>query len=239
MIALDTVYHLPALDLLRSIDDESVDCAIIDPPYGINYKSGWKEAWANRPRVTRSSFGNDIIDLGWIAELPRVLKASAALYLFTRWDVLHIWKEAIETAGLIVKQRIVWDKGHWGFGNLDYFGSQTEDILFCTKTDHHLRWSKRQGNVWRLAKLSSLHNEGNYDNPTQKPERLLMRMIHLSSYPGDVILDPFCGSGSVGAAARRLNRHYIIGDIDEYQYSVAKKRLEESFTADMFSQKED
>lgn len=234
MIALDTVYHLPALDLLRQIDDESIDCAIVDPPYGISYKTGWSNTKAGAARKTINSFGKDEVLTNWLKELFRVSKTDSCLYLFTRWDVLHIWKEAIENAGFGVKQRIVWDKGHWGMGDLMYFGSQTEDILFCVKGQPQLNWLKRSGNVWRLSKIDSLHHEGNYDNPTQKPERLLRKMILLSSNPGDTILDPFCGTGSVGATARQLNRHYIIGDIDEYQYRIAINRLKKPFTSDMF-----
>jgi DNA modification methylase len=233
---LDTIHHCAALDLLKTLPDESIDLQIYDGPYGIGYKSGWNTSNSRKkPRRASKSFGADKFQSDWMPDAFRTLKTGGALYLFTRWDVLHQWKAALEQVGYSVPQCIVWDKLGWGAGDLRYFGSQIEHILFCVKGEHPLQWDGREGNVWRLTKLDVINHEGNEDNPTQKPERLIRRIISLSSKPGGVVWDGFCGSGTTGAAARALGRHYIMSDRDEYQYKIAKARLEKPYAVSMFA----
>lgn len=232
---INTIFHADALSLLRALPDASVALIASDPPYGIGYASSRTTRSDGSPRVTRNSFGADVIQLDWIPEAARVLKPDGAMYLFTRWDVLHIWKQALENAGLSVVQRIIWDKLHWGMGDLNYFGSQVEDILFCVKTAHELKWDKRGGNLFRACNGKPMAGEdGYFDNPTQKPERLLRKIITLSSNPGDVICDPFAGSGTTAKAARDLGRSFIAGDIDAYQVGIARQRLAQPYTLPMF-----
>jgi DNA modification methylase len=234
---VNEIRHCTAIELLNSLQRWSVDEIVTDPPYGIGYESGEQRSNGYQDRRASASFGEDVFQDDWIAEAHRVLKPEGALYLFTRWDVLHLWKSALEGAGFQVVQRIVWDKMHWGMGNLDYYGSQTEDILFCIKQGgtHKMRWSKRQGNVWTMTKLDVINHEGNYDNPTQKPERLIRRAIELSSDAGMLVVDPFCGSGSTGAAARAIGRRYLMCDRDEYQYQIATERLAKPHAVSMFA----
>jgi len=234
--AMDTVHHCSALTLLRRLPDASIGLIATDPPYGIGYKASWKTTNSRKQaRRAAETFGKDVFQDDWIPDAFRVLKHGAALYLFTRWDVIHQWKIALEKAGFDVVQCVVWDKLNWGSGDLRYFGSQTEYVLFCVKGEHRLRWDKRQGNMWRLTKLDVINHEGNEDNPTQKPERLMRRIIELSSDPGDTVLDCFCGSGTTGAAARALGRRYILCDRDEYQHRIATERLSKPFAVSMFA----
>lgn len=238
MFAESKIYHMSAIDLLQMLPDESADLMVTDPTYGIGYRSAWKTSNGGRIRNTSPSFGDDKIQLDWLPGSYRVLKPGSAVYLFTRWDVLHIWHEALEDAGFKVVQRILWDKLHWGAGNLSYYGSQTEDILFAVKGEHRLRWSKREGNVWRLTKLDAINFEGNFDNPTQKPQRLIERAIYRSSDPGDLVIDPFVGSGTTAAAAMASGRRFVACDRDEYQYRIASERIQNGITMSMFQHRE-
>jgi DNA modification methylase len=228
----DAVHHCSASVLLNALPDASVSLIATDPPYGIGYESSWTTRSDGTPRETKGSFGADVFNASWLPQAARVLKTGGALYLFTRWDVAHLWKAAIEAAGLDVVQRIVWDKKHWGTGDLRYYGSQTEDILFCTKGEHNLNWRKRSGNVWRIWR-GRVWEDGNADNPTQKPEQLMRKIIELSSRADDTVLDPFVGSGTTAAAARSLGRHYIACDVSAYQVSIARKRLAKDYTLPM------
>lgn len=235
---MNEIRHCTAIELLQTLEGRSVDLIVTDPPYGIGYDAGTRRANdAKSERRTSSTFGEDVFQDDWMLDAHRVLKPTGALYLFTRWDVIHQWKTALERVGFQVVQRIVWDKLHWGGGNLDYYGPQAEDILFCIKQGgtHKLRWTKRQGNMWRLTKLDAINYEGNYDNVAQKPERLLRRMIELSSDVGGLVVDPFCGTGSTGAAARALDRRYLMCDRSEYQYRIALDRLAKPHAVSMFA----
>jgi len=231
---LDVVRHCSAETLLDALPDEYIDAIITDPPYGIEYESSRTTRMDGTSRATSGTFGKDEFDAGWLPNAARVLKSGGALYLFTRWDVAHRWKDAIESAGLKVVQRIVWDKCHWGMGDLRYFGSQVEDILFAVKCDHPLRWDKRGGNVWRENSRQLFYKEGNYDHPTQKPVNLMARAVILSTDAGDVVADPFCGSGSTLVAAQKLGRHFVGCDVEAYYVEMSRARLAMPYTLPMF-----
>ena len=174
---LNTIIMGDSRELAEAIPSESVDLIIADPPYGIGYQSSRKTGMNGGPRKYDSSFGDDKLDVSFIKEASRILKCSGALYLFTRWDVSSKWIEAIKHARLKIAQRIIWDKSHWKMGDLKYFGSQTEDILFCIKSrDHILRWRKREGNIWSSSSSAYLQ-EGQYNHPSQKPENIISKMI--------------------------------------------------------------
>ena len=192
---LNTVVCMDAAGYLAGLESESVHLAVLDPPYGIQYESGHRTDHTGKPRRTRASFGADEFDASWLPAVYRVLRADGAVYLFTQWRVMGLWLEAMESAGFVVHACLIWDKMHWGQGNLNYYGTQTEMVLFATKAGtHRLQWDKREGNLWRLGKLDAINHEGNYDNPAQKPERLIGRILTRSSRPGDVVLDTFVGN---------------------------------------------
>lgn len=227
---VNQVHNCDALTLLRAMPSGSVDAVITDPPYGIGYASSWKTRSDGTPRQYDASFGEDVLDTTWLRAAARVMKDNTAMYLFTRWDVAETWKDAIEGAGLKVVQRIIWDKGHFGMGDLDYYGSQTEDILFCVKGKPLMDWTKREGNMWRVVEGKRFFSEGHWGHPTQKPIRLLKNAIVRSSRPGDLILDMFAGSGSTLVAAQLEGRHYIGGDISAEYVAIARKRLAQDYT---------
>ncbi len=224
--ARNSIHCSDALKFLWQLEDESVDLIVTDPPYGIGYASSWKTRKGGGKRVTSGTFGRDVFDATWLPQAARVLKTGGALYMFTRWDVAQRWRLAIDRAGLKTVQRIVWNKAHWKMGDLRYYGSQTEDILFARKGAHCLRWSQRQGNVWYTA--DAVYLDGYHGHPTQKPIELLKHPILYSSDPGDLVLDPFMGSGSTAVSAMRLGRDYIGCDLSAEYVAMAQARLQTS-----------
>lgn len=228
-LALDTVVCADALTFLRGLPDASVDAVITDPPYGIGYESSWTTRNDGSPRIADRSFGADAFDGGWLTEAARILRHGGAVYVFTRWDTAHRWREALLTAGLTVAQRIVWDKSHWGMGDLRYFGSQTEDILFAVKGEHRLNWRCREGNLWNIWK-GRVWADVYTGHPTPKPVDLMAKMIGYSTDPGGVVCDPFIGSGTTCVAAKHLGRHYVGCDIQDKYVEIARRRLAQPFT---------
>lgn len=218
-----TLYLGDCLEVLPTL--AQVDAVVTDPPYGISYASSWTTRMSGEPRQCPANFGIDNFDASWLPEAARLLKPSGALYMCSRWDVLHLWKAALDAAGIGVRQRIVWDKRHWGMGDLRYFGSQTEDILFATKNGHSLRWNKREGNLWTLWK-GRVWGDGGCEHPTQKPVDLMVKMITLSTDAGCTVLDPFMGSGTTGVACVKTGRKFIGVEIDPTYFDIACKRIE-------------
>lgn len=191
---------------------------VTDPPYGIGYHSNhYKD---KNPHAPISNDWNFQIST-FFREAARVLTDGGAIYLFCRWDVSPLWVPFIASCGLKLKTIIAWVKDNWTAGDLTgCFGNQYEQVLFVTKGRHTIR-GKRWPNVWTFPRVPAkklLH-------PAQKPTELLERAIVASSDEGDLVLDPFCGSGSTGEACMRTGRRFILGDIDEKMVVVSKKRL--------------
>lgn len=235
---LNRIHNCTAIDLLTSLDEQAA-LIVADPPYGIGYrdtnmgktpamKTGKYKARTEARRHTPDQFNDSVIDTSWMHPAYEALQGRGAMYLFTRWDVLHHWHTAALEAGFKVVQRIVWDKALWGAGDLRYYGSQTEDILVCVKGEHCLRWDKREGNVWKIGRGVTVGEDGGGRHPTQKPVRLMSRIIQYSSDVNDLIVDPFSGSGAACIAAQRLHRRFIGCDISPIFAASAQTWIEKS-----------
>jgi site-specific DNA-methyltransferase (adenine-specific) len=202
-----------------------VDAVVTDPPYGIGYSSSWKTSMNGELRTSRSSFGEDTFNDGWIILAFQVASPNACLYCFTRWDVLQRWKESIEGAGWKVKQRLIWNKCHWKMGDLDYYGSQTEDVLFAIKGHPEMQYANRCN---LFVSSSAYLPEGQFDHPTQKPEVVLRKFVADSTTVGATVLDPFMGSGTTGVACVQLGRRFVGVEIDEGYFKIAVKRISDA-----------
>lgn len=214
----DAIVMSDAVQLLQRLPDGSLPLIVTDPPYGIGYHSNHYKG--RNPHAPVAGDWNFSIGR-FLGECARVLSDGGALYLFCRWDVQPLWLPYVQGTGLKLKTVIAWVKDNWSAGDLDgCFGNQWESILFITKERHKLR-GKRWPNVWTFPRVPSkqlLH-------PTQKPVALLKRAIESSSDPGDLVCDPFGGSGSTGEAATFAKRHYLLGDVDPRMIAVMQGRL--------------
>ena len=212
------VLHVDADSLLRSLPHGTSSLVVADPPYGIGYHSNYYKD--KNPHAPISHDWNFQIG-SFLSEVATALCDGGALYLFCRYDVTPIWIPYLQPSGLKLKTVIVWVKDNWSAGDLEgSFGNQYECIIFATKGRHKLR-GKRWSNVWQFPRIPAkrlLH-------PAQKPVELLTRAIEASSDPGDVVIDPFCGSGSTGEAAVACERGFLLGDIDKKMVSLSRQRL--------------
>lgn len=194
-----------ALALLRSLPDRSVPLVLTDPPYGISYQSNYRKGGKTAPIASDWSFEPAV----FMEEIDRVLVDGGAAYVFTRWDVYPDWFRAVPKS-LSVRNLIVWMKNNWSAGDLTgNFGAMWEGMMFFTKGRHQIR-GHRHPNVWDFPRVSTKVQR----HPAEKPIALLQRAIGASTDPGDLVVDPFCGSGSTAEAASLLGRRAIVGDTD-------------------------
>ena len=234
------------LDQLNRIDSESIDLIFADPPYNIGKDfDGLKENWPE----------SDFLDwaLKWIKECHRVLKPFGTFYLMNSTGNMPYFDIKCREY-FTVKSRIVWHYDSSGVQAKSYFGSMYEPLLMLTKhaqkyTFNHEEilveartGAKRKlidyrkepprpynsrkvpGNVWTFPRVRFKMEE--YENhPTQKPEALLERIIRVSSNPGDLVLDPFAGSFTTCAVAKRLERKSIGIEINEQYVKMGIRRL--------------
>ncbi|MBS6510382.1 MAG: site-specific DNA-methyltransferase, partial [Clostridiales bacterium] len=183
-----TLYLGDCKEAMSEID--TVDAIVTDPPYGISYKTNYRKIM-NTPDYL---VNDDSAPLWSVRIMADKIKDGGALYLCSRFDVMELWRSEIAKSGLSVKTPIIWDKGNWTAGDLtgDY-GNQCEVIIFAHKGRHIIqhRWS----NLWQVRR------EVAGEHPTPKPVALMAKCILNSTHKGDVVCDPFMGSGTTGVAA--------------------------------------
>lgn len=217
IIQENTIIHGDSLTVLRQMKPESVDAIITDPPYGINYVS-----------QTGASIKNDKSPFIWfLYDAFRVLKSGEAghggLICFTRWDVEQTFIDAMKIAGFNVKSEVIWDKVYHGMGDTKAaFAPSHENIVFAIKGKYSFPGS-RPKDIVTFPKI----NSSKMVHPTEKPVGLLANLISSVTKPGDLILDPFAGSGSTLVAAKKTGRRFIGIELDDDYFVTAQRRIEE------------
>ena len=193
---LVTLVEADAQRFLAGLASESIDLVVTDPPYrfarGTTY---FKEWFADLPDDTWPEV---------LGELHRVLRADRHAYVFCDRRTHPIFTDAAAAAGFRVHDPLIWDKDRIGLGSGPW-RSQYELILFLEK-------GRRAGNRRDLGNVQRARPPAR-GYPTEKPVALLRTLIAQSSQPGELVLDPFCGSGNVGQAARALGRRALLSDV--------------------------
>jgi site-specific DNA-methyltransferase (adenine-specific) len=214
------LFERDAVDWLRSFEDESVDLVITDPPYESLEKY---RAIGTTTRLKHSkSSSNDWFSIfpnsrfpELFAEVYRVLAKNRHFYLFCDQETMFVAKPIAEQAGFKFWKPLVWEKQRLGMGY--HYRCRYEFVLFFEK-------GKR-----RLADLSVSDVitypsvRGGY--PTEKPSAVSEVFVRQSTSPGELVIDPFMGSGSVGVAALKHGRRFLGTDIAPAAVELTEARL--------------
>lgn len=238
------LYQGDALELMRQAKAGIFDLIFADPPYflsndGITCQAG-KMVSVNKGDWDKASTPQEMhaFNLAWLGECRRLLKPNGTLWVTGTSHNIYSVGYALQTLGYKILNDIAWYKVNPP-PNLScrYFTHGTETILWARrdlKARHTFNYEemKRENNGKQMQSLWHIKppaaREKRYGkHPTQKPEALLERIISASSNPGDLVLDPFCGSGTTGAVAAKLKRRFVGFELDENYLTVASKRLED------------
>ena len=209
-----------AVAWLRSLPAESIDLLITDPAYESLEKH---RAVGTTTRLKHSKASSN----DWFTIFPnarfgelfeavyRVLRPDTHFYLFCDAETMFIAKPQAEQAGFRFWKPLVWDKCTIGMGY--HYRARYELILFFEK-------GKRRLNDLGVADIISMPRiRGGY--PAEKPAEVAEVLIRQSSVDGNVVADPFMGSGSVGVAAARLARRFLGNDLNPEAVQIAVQRL--------------
>lgn len=200
------------IELMKSVESDTIDFMITDPPYGINYVSNRCERGREHGSIANDSFIDPVFNEKWLSEASRILKSTSAVMIFTRWDVWDDWCKLI-SPHWDIKNMVVWAKNNHSAGDLrGNLGSQHELIIFAARGDFKIH-GNRFSNLWKFNKISSKHH------PTEKPVGIIKRGIELCTKVGDVVIDPFLGSGTTLEACYHTKRDCIGFEIEaKYEY---------------------
>jgi len=212
---INTITNGDALTVLRRIESESVDFIITDPPYGIDYQSNWSQAKTPKIANDKKPF------IWWLYDAFRVLTDGGGLLCFSRWDVQQIFIDAMKIAGFAVKSVVVWDRVAHGMGDLkSAFAPRHDTCIFAVKGSYAFPNGRPQ-DVIRCQRIDG----SRLAHPNEKPVELMRKLIDATTKPGDLILDPFAGSGSTLVAAIKSGRRYIGIEISQQHCETARRRV--------------
>jgi site-specific DNA-methyltransferase (adenine-specific) len=216
VLPLDTITAGDCLNLLPQIPSSSVDLILTDPPYGMAYQSSHRAVPFQKIAGDQSCE----VFLQALPEMVRILRDDRHAYFFCSWHNVDVFKQAIE-GHLTIKNIIVWVKNNHGAGDLKgAFAPKHELIIFAHKGRRHLR-GKRLPDVLECPKVAGV----SLTHPTEKPVPLLAQLIAASSEEGEIVLDPFIGTGATAAAAKNSGRRYIGMECDLGYVNIANNRL--------------
>lgn len=203
---------------MEKLADGSVDCVVTDPPYGIEYVSNRRTVESEVIKPVANDGLTDALTLWENAckVLSRKMKENSHIYIFTSWKVYPQFAE-ITGKYFRIKNCLIWRKNNHGTGDLEgNYSEQYEMIIFATKGNRKLNGG-RDSNVLEFDKVAS----ASLVHSCEKPVDLLEFLIEKSSDVGEMVIDPFAGSGSTLVAAKNKNRQYWGCELDTENYRIA------------------
>jgi modification methylase len=247
-LEINTVHHGDCIDLLQRHDPESIDLIFADPPYNLQLSGD-----LYRPNMTKVDAVNDGWDqfesfraydeftTQWLSACRRVLKPDGAIWVIGTYHNIYRIGKTLQDQGFWILNDVIWIKTNPmpNFRGVRFANAQ-ETLLWATKSksskytfNHHAMKAFNDGlqmrSDWLLPICTGAERikiNGEKAHSTQKPESLLYRVLLSSTNPGDTVLDPFFGTGTTGAVAKKLHRNWIGIERDAGYVEIAAKRID-------------
>lgn len=226
------------IEALRALPEGCASLVFADPPFNIGYQYDTYED--ELPRAQYLAWARD-----WTRECVRRLTPTGAFFLSIGYQYAADYKLMLDAHGLTMRNWLIW---HYAFGpHMEKrFGMDHAHVLYYARdpkrfvfNSHDIRVeSERQrsgdkranplgrvpGDVWSIPRLPGNAKERT-GHPCQLPEAVLERVIRAASNPGDLVIDPFCGSGTTAAVAKRLGRRCLTCELSEAYAARAVERI--------------
>ena len=247
-LPLNKIIKGDSIESMRSLPDNSIDVIFADPPYNLQLKNdlsrpdsskvnGVTEGWDR----FKSFEEYDKFTKDWISEAQRILKPEGTIWVIGSYHNIFRVGNAMQNLGFWILNDIIWHKSN-PMPNFKgtRFTNAHETIIWASKNhnskynfNYHAMKSLNEGTQmrsdWYIPICSGgeriKDSNGNKIHSTQKPEALLYRVLLSSSKKDDIILDPFFGTGTTGAVAKKLGRNFIGLEREDIYINAAKKRI--------------
>jgi DNA modification methylase len=246
----NSIIHGNCITELQNFPDKSIDLIFADPPYYLQLKNelyrpdNSKVAAVNDDWDKFSSFeAYDSFCASWLTQCRRVLKDTGSIWVIGSYHNIFRVGTIMLDLGFWILNDVTWHKTN-PMPNFRgaRFTNATETLLWCSRgekcthfTFNHKLMKKYNGgkqmtSVWQIPLCTGRERlkgeDGKKAHSTQKPEALLKRVILSSTNPNDLVLDPFFGSGTTGAVAKKLGRDFIGIEREAAYIELAQKRIE-------------
>jgi modification methylase len=255
LLSLDTIIESDCIAAMQSMPDRSVDMIFADPPYNLQLGGELFRPEGGRVDAVDNDWDKfdtfevyDRFTHAWLAEARRVLKDDGTLWVIGSYHNIFRVGAALQDQGYWVLNDIVWRKSN-PMPNFKgtRFTNAHETLIWCAKSEKArytfnyqamkaLNDELQMRSDWVLPICSGNErlkdDAGHKAHPTQKPEALLYRVLLACTRPGDIVLDPFFGTGTTGAVARRLRRRWIGIEREPAYVAVARERIASTLPLD-------
>lgn len=234
------------LEVLATLPDNSFDACITDPPYNMSKKKGL--SWAFSKHVTMQEawdqFSQDDFikfTMQWIKEVSRVVKPNGNIFIFGTYHNIYLTGFVLQQMELKILNSIIWSKPNAQPNITCRMLTESSEQLVWAANEHwkkatkwtfnykrakELNGGKQMRNVWEFPLTP--RKERVAGHPTQKPLSVLTRLIEIGTNPGDIVLDPFAGTGTTGVAANSLDRSFYMVEREAPFFEAQQDRLGQS-----------
>jgi len=247
-LPLDRILQGDSIEVLASLPERSVDLVFADPPYNLQLEGELRRPNNSKVDAVDDAWDQfesfeayDTFSRAWLTAARRVLKDDGAIWVIGSYHNIYRLGATMQDLGFWFLNDIVWRKTN-PMPNFKgtRFTNAHETLLWCAKSREQKRYTfnyhamktlnddLQMRSDWSLPICSGrerLKINGEKAHATQKPESLLYRVLLASTNPGDVVVDPFSGSGTTAAVAKRLGRHFIGIERETKYIDVANDRL--------------
>ncbi len=253
-LPIDQIIQGDCIASMRALPDACVDMVFADPPYNLQLggdlfrpEGGRVDAVDNDWDKFDSNAVYDAFSTAWMAEARRILKPNGTLWVIGSYHNIFRVGAVLQDQGFWILNDIIWRKAN-PMPNFrgTRFTNAHETLIWASKGEKarytfNYRAMKTLNDELQMRSdwtfpicggQERIKRNGTKAHPTQKPEALLYRILLASTKPGDVVLDPFFGTGTTGAVAKRLGRHWIGLERDETYIDVAQERIDAALPLD-------
>ena len=253
-LPLDSILIGDCIAAMKALPDRSVDCVFADPPYNLQLGGELFRPDGSHVDAVTDDWDKfdtfaayDAFTRAWLAEAHRVLKDTGTIWVIGSYHNIFRVGAAVQDLGYWILNDIVWRKAN-PMPNFrgTRFTNAHETLIWASKGEKArytfnyrsmktLNDELQMRSDWEFPICGGqerLRQGGHKVHPTQKPEALLYRVMLASTKPGDVVLDPFFGTGTTGAVAKRLGRHWIGIEREGDYCAAAAARIEAALPLD-------
>ncbi len=245
----NTIIQGDCVEVLKTFPEKCIDLIFADPPYNLQLRNqllrpnhtvvdGVDDAWDQFADFA----AYDTFTRNWLSECRRVLKDDGTIWVIGSYHNIFRVGTIMMDLGYWILNDVIWHKTN-AMPNFrgTRFQNATETLIWAKKSVEQKKYTfnynamknlngeKQMQNVWHIPLCTGperIKLNGKKAHSTQKPEALLYRVIFSSSNPGDIVLDPFFGSGTTGAVAKKLKRNYIGIELESEYVEIAQRRID-------------